>query len=367
MPGKKSLIQSPFKQKQIALIFIMVIALAQNALCQDQKRKANYSFIAKSLEWKGVAVQDDNYTIWGCAPIQGDDGKIHLFVARWPEKNVDPAWRKSSEIAHYVSDRPEGPFKFSDIAIQGTGTDTWDKFAPHNPEIKKVGKKYVLLYIGNTDYHQPPHPANQSIGMAIANSPFGPWKKVGTNGQILNANNPSKWCYKSSNGVVNPAFLAVNGKFYLYFKARGGNRLRYGLATSDKLEGPYVISNEPITDNNATLEDATAFYYQNTFYLLTTDNHGKNTGITGGGTLWKSKDGLSYKLKDAEVAYDRLPAYYPDFDIKKATKIYGPDPKLERPKVLMLNHKPAYLYAPGGWNIFGGERTVGYVLKINLK
>ncbi len=352
--------------KSVSYLIFLIIVLSQNGYSQHSPKTAAFSFIAKSLEWKGVAVQDDNYTIWGCAPIQGDNGKIHLFVARWPEKNVDPAWRKSSEIAHYVSDSPEGPFKFSDITIQGTRKNTWDKYAPHNPEIKKVGKKYVLLYIGNTDFHQPPHPANQSIGMAIADSPFGPWKKVGKDGQILNANDPAKWCYKSSNGVVNPAFLTVNGKFYLYFKARGKNGLRYGLAISDKLEGPYIIRNEPVTDNNATLEDATAFYYNHTFYLLTTDNHGKNTGIVGGGTLWKSKDGLTYKLKDAEVAYERLAAYYPDLDLKKTTKIYGPDPKLERPKILMINHKPAYLYAPGGWNIFGGDRTVGYVLKINM-
>ena len=162
--------------------------MAQDSYSQYQKKTAKFSFIAKNLEWKGIAVQDDNYTIWGCAPIQGKDGKI------------------------------------------------------------------------------------------------------------LDASDPSKWCYKSSNGVVNPAFLVVNDKYYLYFKARGKNGLRYGLATSPKLEGPYIISNDPVTDNNATLEDATAFYYKNTFYLLTTDNHGKNTGITGGGTLWKSKDGMTYKL-----------------------------------------------------------------------
>ncbi|MDL5511553.1 hypothetical protein QSE00_07010 [Arenibacter sp. M-2] len=129
------------------------------------------SFIAQNLEYKGVAVQDDNYTIWGCAPIHGEDGRTHLFVARWQEMNVNPAWRKSSEIAHYVSDSPEGPFVFSDIALKGTRKDTWDKYAPHNPEIKKVGKQYVLLYIANTDYHQPSHGGNQRIGMAIAKSP----------------------------------------------------------------------------------------------------------------------------------------------------------------------------------------------------
>ena len=156
-------------------------------------------------------------------------------------------------------------------------------------EIKKIGNLYVLVYIANSDYQQPPHPGNQSIGMLISKSPYGPWRKAGIDGKILDSENPNSWCYQSSNGVANPAFLEVDGTFYLYFKARGKNGLRYGLATSKSLEGPYSISNDPVTDNEATLEDATAFYYKNTFYLLTTDNHGKNTGIVGGGTLWKSK------------------------------------------------------------------------------
>ena len=48
-------------------------------------------------------------------------------------------------------------------------------------------------------------------------------------------------------------------------------------------------------------------------------------------------------------------------------KIYGNDPKLERPKVLTINNVPAYLYAPSGWNIFGGDRCVVHVLKINAE
>ena len=58
----------------------------------------------------------------------GEDGTVHLFVARWPcELKVDPGWRSHSEIAHYVGETPEGPFKFSDVAITGTGKDTWDQ------------------------------------------------------------------------------------------------------------------------------------------------------------------------------------------------------------------------------------------------
>ncbi|EAR02039.1 sulfatase-like hydrolase/transferase [Maribacter sp. HTCC2170] len=325
------------------------------------------SFIAKNLEFKGVALEDKDYTIWGCAPIQSKDGKTHLFAARWPEKNVDPAWRKSSEIAHYVSNSPEGPFTFSDVAITGTNENTWDKYAPHNPEITKVDDKYVLVYIANTDHQQPPHPSNQSIGMAMSDSPYGPWEKVGVDGKILDSNNPEKWNYQSKNGVANPTFLTHNGKFYLYFKTRHINgNLQYGLAVADNLEGPYTITDSPVTSNKGTLEDGTVFKYEDHIYLLTTDNHGENTGVVGGGTLWKSKDGIYFKLEDATIGYGRLPSYYLEYDEKISTKIYGPDPKLERPKILMSEGKPAYLYGPGGWNIYGGDRTVAYVFKINL-
>ena len=351
------------------IVFISLITgllLYSGCASQRSTRIAKPSFIAKNLELKGIAIQDENYTIWGCAPIQGEDGKTHLFAARWPEKNVNPAWRKSSEIAHYVADQPEGPFVFSDVAIKGTGRDTWDKYAPHNPEIKKVGNKYILLYIGNTDYRQPPHSSNQRIGMATSDTPYGPWEKIGKDGLILHADDPSKWNYQSRSGVANPTFLPFKDKFYLYFKGTGPNGLRYGLAIADQLEGPYIITDQPVTANEGTLEDGTVFYYKKHIYLLTTDNHGNNTGIKGGGTLWKSKDGITFDLKDARLGYDRIPAYYTAYDPTKVVKIYGPDPKLERPKVLMIDGQPAYLYAPGGWNIFSGDRTVCHVLKINL-
>lgn len=53
---------------------------------------------------------------------------------------MDPAWRKSSEIAHYVAERPEGPFRFRAVVLRGTGrAGDWDAFAPHNPEIQRFG------------------------------------------------------------------------------------------------------------------------------------------------------------------------------------------------------------------------------------
>ena len=37
------------------------------------------------------------------------------------------------------------------------------------------------------------------------------------------------------------------------------------------------------------------------------------------------------------------------------------------PKVLMMDGKPARLFAASGWNVFGGARTVSHVLRINLR
>lgn len=101
--------------------------------------------------------------------------------------------------------------------------------------------------------------------------------------------------------------------------------------------------------------------------MLTTDNHGQNTGITGGGTLWKSIDGMHFDLKDARIGFEQIKDYYLDYNPDKTIKIYGNLPELlERPKILILDGRPAYLYGPSGWNYFGGDRTVCHVLKIHL-
>lgn len=324
------------------------------------------SSFASRLEWTGATIEDENYTLWGSAPILGEDGKIHVFVARWPEKNVDPAWRKSSEIAHYVAESPEGTYTFSDVAVKGTRIEgDWDRFAPHNPEIRKFGDTYVLLYIANSDYMQPPHPKNQGTGMLVSKSPYGPWKKVGENGLILSPELfPDSWVAQSQNGMVNPTMLKVGDKYHIYFKARVNNHSEFGLAISDQIEGPYQVYEEPITNNKTSIEDASSFSMDGKHYLITTDNHGENTGIQGGGILWESTDGIHFSLDQSSLAYDLIPAYFKEYNPEQVRKIYGPDPKFERPKVLMMNGKPAYLYAPSGWNLEGKDRTVCHILKI---
>ncbi|WP_167618921.1 glycoside hydrolase family protein [Maribellus sediminis] len=322
---------------------------------------------ADKWEYKGIAVQDSGYTIWGASPIYGDDGKVHLFVARWPgELKVDPGWRTHSEIAHYVGDTPEGPFVFSDVAVKGdieekaNGNPSIQKtYAPHNPAIHKVDSLYALFFIMNSGIEE--HPSNQFICLATSKSLYGPWEMAGENGKILTPpDNPDYWNYQASNGVNNPAFLQhPDGGYFLYFKSE---KAKMGLAVAENLEGPYVQMPFPVTSNNRNIEDGYAFMYMGKFALLTTDNHGIIE--EGGGILWTSEDGIHFDTY--EKGFHRI-NQYTNVDMNKVAVHYGPKnrsyAKFERPQLLLKNGKPEYLYVPSGTNIYGGDCTVSYVLK----
>ena len=320
---------------------------------------------ADKWSFVGAAIEEEGYEIWGSSPIRDEEGKVHLFAARWPHVSKHEGWTSESEIAHYMADSPEGPFKFIDVVLKGTQHDTWDKYAPHNPTIHKVDDNYVLLYIANSDYHKPFHPSNQKIGMAISKSLNGPWKKVGVDGCILKPSEDSSfWNYKAWNGVNNPAFLKnPKGGYMMYFKS-GGPKVGFaqmGVAFSDKLEGPWKMYNHPVTKNNVTIEDGYAFIYKDEICLLTTDNHGIIQ--EGCGLIWSSEDGINFT--SYEKGFHRPEKYIPKEIISKAKLLKGAYAKFERPQVLLINGKVSYLYVPCTANMNGKESTASYILKFN--
>jgi hypothetical protein len=350
------------------LLAIIALFLCMHQSNGQSNKDKGESVFADHWEFVGKALEEPGYTIWGTSPICGDDGKVHLFVARWPcELKVDPGWRTHSEIAHYVGNSPEGPFRFVEVVGKGKGEEYWNAAGFHNPSIKKIDGKYVLVYIANDG--APNHGPNQRIGMLVSKSLNGPWKEVPNENEPLLIPPPdsNSWCYNSGCGVNNPAFLKhPDGRYFLYFKAMTGPRpegkVKMGLGIADKLEGPYIIQPNPITANDRGIEDGYAFIYNGKFALLTTDNHGMIE--SGGGILWTSEDGIHFNTY--EKGFHRI-NQYTNIDMKQVAVHYGPQnsdyAKFERPQILMKDGKPAYLYAPSGINIYGGDCTVSYVLK----
>lgn len=325
-----------------------------------------------SNQWKfiGEAINEPGYDVWGSSPIRDDQGNVHLFSARWSSETAfKTAWRFNSEIAHYVSKKPEGPFKFVETVRKGKGDGNWNASGFHNPSIKKIDDKYVLIFIANDGAKN--HGPSQRIGMLVSDNLYGPWvEKPNKDKPLLSPpNNESIWCCNSGLGVNNPGLIKhPNGKYYLYFKAMAGPKgegakVSMGVAISEKLEGPYVIQPNPITTNKVRIEDGYAFIWKNKICLLTTDNHGILE--KGGGLLWVSDDGLKFDAKPLSGFHNYQDFYLEGIFPKGVNIRYGGKKvKFERPQLLMdANNEPEYLYCPSGIALDGSDGTNNYVLK----
>jgi hypothetical protein len=350
----------------VTWLFISAIAPCLSVTAESLKAETKQPEpLADQWELIGEAVNEPGWDVWGSTPIRDDEGTTHLFCARWPGKiPFDQAWRRYSEIAHYVAPRPEGPFTYVDTIGKGVGKG-WNAVGYHNPNIRQVGDKYAIVFISNDG--GPRHGPNQRIGMMTADHLNGPWGLVPDETKpLLSPPDDTKiWCHGSGCGVNNPSLLPLpNGKFHLYFKAQSnrGKGVSMGVAIADRLEGPYVIQKDPITANDRTIEDGYAFIWRDHVCLMTTDNHGILE--RGGGLIWVSKDGINFEERPLS-GYHHLGGFYlKNHRPKNIKHHYTAQTKFERPQLLLDKHgEPAYLYCPSGSALDGSNGTNAYVLR----
>lgn len=328
------------------------------------KLKLPLSWMALSLKYCGISIDDVKHWYWCVSPIYDDKGRVHLFCSRWRKSRKGMAlWFTHSEIVHFVGDTPAGEFKYVETVLSNDNlaNKTWQR-SPHNPQIFKFGDTYALVYIVQ-DMRKTSH--SMKIGLMYSNSLNGKWKFAGKDGIVLQeSNNPEHWTYNSCIGVDNPTMAQIQGKFYIFFKAgkTQNKHMHYGYAVSDTLVGDYTMCREPKMDNIHYVEDANAFSVDDRNYLLTTDNYGENSGIFGAGILWELKDGC-FRLKDAAIGYGVLSNY---IELPRKTTYCEHDKsgKLERPGVLLKDGVPQYLYGCTRTSVTGSKKSQCYVLKI---
>lgn len=301
------------------------------------------SAFARHLKPVGRALEMEGYYVWCNSPIQGDDGKTHLFFSRWIEKKGMGGWINGSEICHAVADAPEGPYQFKEVIFQPR-PGAWDATTCHNPLIKKVDDRYCLFYMGNNNGRT----NTKRIGLAFAPTLDGPWQRPDK--PLLEPGLEGAW---DDHCTTNPAFIKRGNQYWLYYKSWNtrdyetdtgpikGNR-KYGLAVSEKLEGPYIkYSGNPVIDfsgrgNNTQLEDAFVWQDKKRIHMLARDmgwfNHED-------GILLDTKDGFHWS--DPKIAYYAADKYIQQPPAPANLKKYG---RFERPQILFLNDKPAYLF-----------------------
>ena len=196
----------------------------------------------------------EEFSHWGGSLVRSDDGLYHMFYSRWP-KHLGWSWVVDSEIAHATASSPFGPFVHKDVALERRGKEHWDGWCTHNPTAHKFDGKYYIYHMGNTGQGELvgvpgkpklnwEHRNNQRIGVAVSDSPNGPW--VRHEAPLIDIS-PDKDA-PDSLMTSNPAVCqGPDGKFLFVYKAVGqeiappkGGPVVHCVAIADSPIGPIV-------------------------------------------------------------------------------------------------------------------------------
>ncbi|MEM7735174.1 MAG: family 43 glycosylhydrolase [Deinococcota bacterium] len=230
-------------------------------------------------------------------------GLSHGFGTGDPDAKTFP-W-DLAEIWHATS-KDGWHWEEQNLAISRGGQDAYDERSVFTPEILAHEGKYYLVY--QVVEHPYTRRVKEKISIAVAESPFGPWRKLP--GPIVEPSDDGEWLGDEDNRFLvkakgsfdshkthDPCLMVYNNKFYLYYKGEtmgeeiffGGREIKWGVAIADQPEGPYVKSEyNPIT--NSGHEVCVWHYKGGVAALLTTDGPEKNT-------LQWAADGINFEIE----------------------------------------------------------------------
>jgi beta-xylosidase len=130
---------------------------------------------------------------------------------------------------------------------------TWEGASVFTPNILVAEGKYWLFYTGTAnDFYDKPFIPDSKIGIAVSDSPDGPWEKLATNPALTNSDHAQDF---DSHLVDDACLIVRDGKYWCYYKGRqlgkGPGYTKMGLAIADKPQGPYLKSEgNPVIQGN---------------------------------------------------------------------------------------------------------------------
>jgi len=140
----------------------------------------------------------------------------------------------------YASSKDGKTWKEEGEALPRGGKDAWDEASVFTPGILAFEGKYYLFYTAipaHTNLAATP----TAIGMALSDSPRGPWQRFEGNPVLTISKDPREF---DSFRVDDACLLVREGKVWLYYKGRQAGRspgeTKMGVAIAEKPTGPYV-------------------------------------------------------------------------------------------------------------------------------
>lgn len=133
---------------------------------------------------------------------------------------------------------------------------SWEGASVFTPNILVAEGRYWLFYTGTSREYRKRFNPDSKIGIAVSDSPTGPWQRLASNPAITNSDKPDDF---DSHLVDDACLIVREGKYWCYYKGRqlgkSPRQTQMGLAIADHPQGPYVkhVSNPVIPGNHEVL------------------------------------------------------------------------------------------------------------------
>ncbi len=345
------------KKLTLSLVALCSVVAMATSCCGDCKKAEvapdfEISLGTAPMTSKFTNGDDNKWSVWGASMVKGEDNLYHIFYSRWP-KELGWSWVVDSEIAHATSKTPYGPWEFSDITLPRRGKEHWDGWCTHNPTIHKFDGKYYLYYMGNTGDGEIvgvpgkhllnwQHRNNQRIGVAVADSPFGPWKRFDEPLIDISEDDSKLDCLMTSN----PSMCQTkDGKYLFIYKSVGkeyklpsGGPVVHMAATADRPEGPITKTYTLVFKHEGErfpAEDPYIWYQDGKYRAIVKRIKASDKSRLFSLVQYDSEDGINWeKAKYHHVS---------DLEVTWEDGYHQKLQHFERPQVYMENGEPKVL------------------------
>ena len=238
--------------KKVLMLLVSVCCLVEDSQfggvhAQDkaeQKRKTGRVVVVHS-ELKGIGAQKGVMRRDPSDVIKVGD----LFYIWYSKGKISPGY---DATVWYATSSNGRDWTEKGQALAKGAPGSWDAGSVFTPNILVANDRYWLFFTGTSKSYTKPFNPDSKIGIAVSDSPDGPWERLDSNPVLKNSNDSKDF---DSHLVDDACLLVRDGKYWFYYKGRqlgkSPAQTQMGLAIADQPEGPYERhSSNPVIPGN---------------------------------------------------------------------------------------------------------------------
>ncbi len=172
-----------------------------------------------------------------------------LFYVWYSKGTISPGY----DATVWYATSPDGQaWTEQGMALAKGEPGSWDGASVFTPNILVAEGRYWLFYTGTSRKFGKGFNPDSKIGIAVSDSPDGPWERLATNPALKNSEDPDDF----DSHLVDDACLVVrDGRYWFYYKGRQLGKspaeTKLGLAIADEPQGPYArVDENPVIPGN---------------------------------------------------------------------------------------------------------------------